>query len=124
MHDAYIGFHLTRMLPRTKRDNEHIGARCTSLYLYLPDDCASYSMSFLAPFYITPNTPNLRSLWHGATMCRRQPSAAINPRHSSSHLTPITSHVWHELERHYYKHSWGETHDEKRISPSVRTVGV
>jgi hypothetical protein len=34
-------FHLTRVLARTKSDNEwRIGARPTSIYIYLSDSCA------------------------------------------------------------------------------------
>ncbi|KAG2044651.1 hypothetical protein BDR03DRAFT_939663 [Suillus americanus] len=98
------------MLPMTKSDNGHIGACSTSLYLYLPYGCVSYSMSFFTPFYITPSTPTYSpihmtrarsSLWHGATMCKPQPPTGINSPTRISLLIQITSYIWHELERQY-----------------------
>ncbi|KAG2355647.1 hypothetical protein BDR07DRAFT_517199 [Suillus spraguei] len=38
--NAYMGFHLTRMLVRTKSTDRHIGACPTSMYLCVPDSCA------------------------------------------------------------------------------------
>lgn len=49
MRDAHIGFHLARMLVGTKSDdrNMNMSARPSTIYLCLPDVCASWSMPFL-----------------------------------------------------------------------------